>query len=54
MKSEIKPLALGLAIASSSIFATDALALDGTVAQNSDFNILRDGAQDTLDRKSVV
>ncbi|TVR91939.1 MAG: hypothetical protein EA418_13725 [Wenzhouxiangellaceae bacterium] len=48
MKPDIKQLALGLAIASSCVIGIDALALDGTVPQNSAYNVLRDGAQDTL------
>jgi hypothetical protein len=48
MKRDFKQLALGLAIASSSFIGVEALALDGTVAQNSAWNIERDGAQDTL------
>ncbi len=48
MKPYIKQLSLGLAIACGSVIGVDALALDGTVAQNSAWNIERDGAQDTL------
>lgn len=48
MKPNIKQLILGMAIASTSAIGVDALALDGTVAQNSAWNIQRTGAQDTL------
>jgi lysophospholipase L1-like esterase len=48
MKLEIRKLALGMVIASSGMVGVDALALDGTVAQNSAWNIQRAGAEDTL------
>ncbi|MGY6631254.1 MAG: hypothetical protein ACXIUL_09635 [Wenzhouxiangella sp.] len=49
MKQGIKHVALGVAIACGSIvIGGDVQALDGTVAQNSGWNIQRTGAEDTL------
>lgn len=48
MHSNIRQLALALTVASSAFVAVDVMALDGTVAQNSQWNIQRAGSQETL------
>ncbi len=49
MKQGIKHVALGVVIACGSIvIGGEARALDGTIAQNSSYNVTREGAEDTL------